>query len=326
MQYIGIDLAKSTFVAAFPQEKGYVTATYKNDLKGIETFLAQLNKTSHHCVLEATGNYGALLVQMLIASEIAVSVLNPKQTKHFACMMLAVTKTDKVDAQLIALYGSKMQPQPYKMPAESIQFLKQQKTLLAQLKKQLTMSSNLLESFNVLPKADDLALKTLKQHIAHLEEQITLLEEQMLSITEETYQELYKQISSIKGIGNRTALELIVATGGGNHFQNAKQFSKYIGLAPTYAHSGTSIRKKGHINRHGNPELRSLLYMASWSAIRFNTACKTFYERLKEKGKPGKVALIAVANKLIRQVFAIIRDNTSYVDGYLSKSRIKVNA
>ncbi|TSJ80940.1 MAG: transposase [Candidatus Cardinium sp.] len=145
----------------------------------------------------------------------------------------------------------------------------------------------------------------------------------MLSITQEHYKEIYKRISSIKGIGDRTTMELIVSTGGGKHFQSAKQFSKYVGLAPVYEHSGTSIRKKGYINRHGNPGLRSLLYMASWPAIRFNKACKAFYERLKERGKPSKVALIAVANKLIRQIFAIIRDNTFYVDGHLSK--LKVN-
>ncbi|WP_419241182.1 IS110 family transposase [Cardinium endosymbiont of Nabis limbatus] len=145
----------------------------------------------------------------------------------------------------------------------------------------------------------------------------------MLSITKENYNELYKQISSIKGIGDKTAMELIVSTGGGSHFQSAKQFSKYVGLAPIYEHSGSSVRKKGHINRHGNPQLRSLLYMSSWPAIRFNKSCKAFYERLKERGKPGKVALIAVANKLIRQVFAIMRGNTLYVDGYISK--LKVN-
>lgn len=68
--------------------------------------------------------------------------------------------------------------------------------------------------------------------------------------------------------------------------------------------------------------LRSLLYVASWSAIRFNKACKHFYERLKERGKPNKVALLAVANKLIRQVFAIMRDNTVYVDGHVSKLKV----
>lgn len=323
MKYIGIDIGKSSFVAAFPKDQGYTTSTYTNDRSGIQLFLRQLDKSSDQCFLEATGNYGTLLVAILLGAEVPVSVVNPRQIKHFAKVMHHITKTDKVDAQLIAVYGSKMEPKPYKIPSDSIQALKQQKTLLCQLKKQLTMSYNLLESFNVLPKTDDVALKILKENITSLEQQIAILEQQMLSITKENYNELYKQISSIKGIGHRTAMELIVSTGGGNHFQSAKQFSKYVGLAPIYEHSGSSVRKKGHINRHGNPQLRSLLYIASWSAIRFNTACKSFYERLKERGKPGKVALIAVANKLIRQVFAIMRDNTIYVDDHLSK--LKVN-
>ena len=276
-----------------------------------------------HCFLEATGHYGALLVEILLEADLSVSVINPKQIKHFAKVMNHITKTDKVDAGLISLYGSKMEPKPYKMPVASIQALKQQKTLLAHLKKQLTMCYNLLESFSVLPKTDDVALTMLKQNITYDEEQISVLEKQMFSITQATYQDLYKRISSIKGIGDRSTMELIVSTGGGNHFESAKQFSKYVGLAPIYEHSGSSVRKKGHINGDGNPQLRSLLYMASWSAIRFNKACKDFYERLKESGKPGKLALIAVANKLIRQVFAMMRGNSFYVDGHLSK--LKVN-
>ncbi|CCM10670.1 Pilin gene-inverting protein (plasmid) [Cardinium endosymbiont cEper1 of Encarsia pergandiella] len=319
MKYIGIDIAKSSFVAAFPKGKGYTTATYKNDPNGIAIFLSKLDKCLDHCVLEATGNYGCLLVKMLLEADLSVSVINPKQIKHFTKVVNHITKTDEVDAELISLYGSKMEPKPYKMPLASIQALKQQKTLFAQLKKQLTMCYNLLESFSVLPKPDTVSLTMVKQTISYLEEQIVILEQQMLSITQETYQDLYKRISSIKGIGDRTTMELIVSTGGGNHFESAKQFSKYVGLAPIYEHSGSSVRKKGHINRHGNPQLRSLLYIASWSAIRFNKSCKDFYERLKERGKPGKVALIAVANKLIRQVFAIMRDHTFYVDGHLSK-------
>ena len=323
MKYIGIDIAKSSFVAAFPKVKGYTTATYNNDRSGILTFLTKLDKCLDHCVLEATGNYGALLVEMLLEADLSVSVINPKQIKHFTKVVNHITKTDKVDAELISLYGSKMEPKPYKMPVASIRALKQQKTLLAQLKKQLTMSYNLLESFSVLPKTDDVALTMLKQNITYQEEQISVLEKQILSITQETYQNLYNRISSIKGIGDRTTMEIIVSTGVGNDFESAKQFSKYVGLAPIYEHSGSSVRKKGHINRHGNPQFRSLLYMASWSAIRFNKACKDFYERLKERGKPGKMALIAVANKLIRQVFAIMRNHTFYVDGHLSKLKAK---
>ncbi|UWW96962.1 MAG: IS110 family transposase [Candidatus Cardinium sp.] len=123
MKYIGIDIAKSSFVAACPQGEGYTTAIYTNDPDGIALFLAQLDKLFHHCVLEATGNYGALLVKMLLESEVSVSVVNPKQIKHFSRVMQYTTKTDKVDAKLIALYGSKMEPKPCTMPLESIQAL-----------------------------------------------------------------------------------------------------------------------------------------------------------------------------------------------------------
>ncbi|MCT4697362.1 IS110 family transposase [Candidatus Cardinium sp. TP] len=144
--------------------------------------MAQLDQSLHHCVLEATGNYGVLLVELLIAAELAVSVVNPRQIKYFVKAMHHITKTDKVDAQLIALYGAKMEPRSYQMPVASIQALKQQKTVLSQLKKQLTMSYNLLDSFSVLPKTDAVALKMTKQTIAYLKEQIVVLEQQMLSI------------------------------------------------------------------------------------------------------------------------------------------------
>lgn len=107
-----------------------------------------------------------------------------------------------------------------------------------------------------------------------------------------------------------------MATGGFEYFNSAKKFAKYIGVCPSYQQSGTSIKTKGIITRHGDPELRSLLYVASWSAIRYNTPCRELYERLKIKGKPSKAALMAVINKLLRQAFAVIISNTDYIDNY----------
>ncbi|MGI2298327.1 hypothetical protein ACRRVB_00655 [Candidatus Cardinium hertigii] len=73
MEYIGIDIAKSSFVAAFPKDQGYTTCTYKNDRIDIEIFLGQLDKSLHHCVLEASGKYGSLLVEMLLDSVVIKS-------------------------------------------------------------------------------------------------------------------------------------------------------------------------------------------------------------------------------------------------------------
>lgn len=256
---------------------------------------------------------------MLSDHKIAVSLLNPKQIKHFARMMLTVTKTDHVDAKLIALYGEKMQPPLFNMPTETIIVLKQKKVILRQLKKQSISLNNLKESFNVLPKVDIDSLKVLNKTAKFIEKQILDIEADLSNITKEVFGEQIKALTSIKGIVITLATSLIISTGAFAQFENSKQLSRYIGICPTYQQSGSSIKIKGAINRNGNSDLRAILYLASWSAIKYNTACKETYERLKANGKPSKIALIAVANKLVRQAFAICKAETLYIDGYTSK-------
>lgn len=103
MKFIGIDIAKNSFVAAYPQSSGYQTKSYSNDLKGVKKFIDSFLHEDYHYVLEATGNYCTLLLYMLSKQGIAVSLINPKQIKHFARMMLTVTKTDHADAKLIGI-------------------------------------------------------------------------------------------------------------------------------------------------------------------------------------------------------------------------------
>lgn len=321
MKFIGIDIAKDSFVAAYPSLSGYQTKSYSNDLKGVKRFIESIKNEPHHCVLEATGNYGTLLLYLLCKHQVAVSLVNPKQIKHFARMMMAVTKTDYVDAKLIALYGEKMRPGAYTMPSEAIILLKQKKVVLRQLKKQLTSLKNLKESFDFLPLLDQKSVQMLSKTTKFIEKQIVELETTLTEMANEEFGRQVKALTSIKGIGIKLATSLIISTGGFTQFENSKQLSRYIGICPTYQQSGSSINIKGSINRNGNSDLRSLLYIASWSAIRYNTRCKETYERLKLRGKPSKLALIAVANKLVRQAFAICKTDSLYIDGYLGSKK-----
>jgi transposase len=322
MKFIGIDIAKDTFVAAYPKLNGYKTQTFNNDLKGVKKFIGSITETGYHCVLEATGNYGTLLLYLLCNHNVAVSLVNPKQIKHFARMMMAVTKTDHVDAKLIAQYGEKMTPAIFKMPSDAIILMKQKRVVLRQLKKQLTSLTNLRGSFDVLPNTDKSSLSALNRTIKFVQKQILELQADLSNVANEQFSKQIKALTSIKGIGLTLATSLIISTGGFTQFENAKQLSRYIGICPTYQQSGTSINIKGTINRNGDSDLRSLLYIASWSAIRYNQACKESYQRLKAKGKPSKVALIAVANKLVRQAFAICKAESIYVNDYSYKLKI----
>ena len=317
MTCIGIDVSKDSFVAAYPKKSGYSTKTFLNTISGVRQFITSLPEDSH-CVMEATGNYSMLLLYLLQQANIIVSMENPQKIKHFARAMLSTTKTDEIDAKLIALYGEKMEPAPYKIPSESIIMLKQKRTVLRQLKKQLTMMVNLQHSLSVLPKQDPTAKVVTEQTIKHLRKQISKMEEEITNLSNKEFKRQMELLTSIKGIGENIASALILATGGFTYFSSAKQISRFLGLCPTYQQSGTSVNVKGHINRNGDTHLRSLMYVVAFSSIRSNTACKETYERLRSRGKSGRVAIIAIANKLIRQAFAVVTNNRHYIDGYVS--------
>ena len=318
MTYVGIDVSKATFVVAYSSAKAGKTKTFKNTTKGVHEFIQTLSVTEHHCVLEATGNYSALLVYLLSKAGITVSLENPLKIKNFARVMLSVNKTDETDARLIALYGERMQPSPYKLRSKSILILKQKRTVLRQLKKQLVATRNLKGSMEVLPLFDAKCKQTIEKTITFLEKQIKGMEEELASLAKDEYKKQMDLLTSIKGIGITLATALIVATGGFTYFDNAKQLTRYLGLSTTYQLSGTSVHVKGHINRNGDPGLRSQLYVAAFSSLRCNTECKACFDRLRSNGKPGKVAVIAVANKLIRQAFAVVTQGKPYVDGFKS--------
>ena len=317
MMYIGIDVSKNSFVAAYPTKSGYTTQTFKNDTKGVRQFIKSLPEESH-CVMEATGNYSMLLLYLLQQAGFPISMENPQKIKHFSRAMMSVTKTDEIDAKLIAMYGEKMNPAPYKIPSESILLLKQKRTVLRQLKKHLAATLNLQQSLAVLPKQDPTSKTTVEQTIKFLRKQISKMEEEITNLSNKEFKRQMDLLTSIKGIGNTLASALIVATGGFTYFTSAKQISRFLGLCPTYQQSGTSVNIKGHINRNGDTHLRGQLYVAAMASLRCNTTCKEMYDRLRANGKSGRVAIVAIANKLIRQAFAVVNNNQPYIDGYVS--------
>lgn len=319
MRYIGIDISKATFTVAYSSDKSAKVSEFKNTPIDIRKFMKTLPaKEECHLVMEATGPYSMTALYVLTKGGWTVSMENPLKVKNFAKAMLSVTKTDRADARLLALYGERMQPAPYKVPAESLMLLKQKRTVIRQFRKQLTANRNLIQSLEVLPIVDKGARHAVETIVVQLEKQLKHLENDLSDVTEKEFSKQLKLLTSIKGIGVALATSLIIATSGFSNFDNSKQLCRYLGLSPTYEQSGTSINRHGHINRNGDPYLRGMLFIAAMPASRFNAACKETYTRLRNNGKPGKVALIAVANKLVRQAFAVVRSGKVYEDGFVS--------
>lgn len=319
MRYIGIDISKATFMVAFPKEKGFRTKSFINNAAGIRSLIKELTPGEDHCVMEATGNYGVTPFYLLDKAGIAVSVINPRQSKNFARTLKIETKTDKGDACLLAEYGRTMKPQVSTMPAKTIILLKQRRTVLRQLRRQHAATSNVKHSLEALPFKDKSSINALNDILARLEKQIERLEKEIANLSTSEFKSQMEKLLTIKGIGITLAASLIITTGGFKDFDNAKQVSRYLGLCPTYQQSGTSIHVNGQISRSGDSYIRGQLYMAAMSAIRYNKACKECYERLTSNGKNGKLAMIAVCNKLVRQAFAVVKHDTPYIDGFVSE-------
>lgn len=302
---IGIDISKASFDVSFQKHQGdQVHFKFSNNRKGFNKFFKHID-TFDHCIMEASGPYYLFLAHYLYERGVNVSVVNPLQVKHFVRMRMTKAKTDKKDAQMIAQYGESERPDLWQPNEKAVTQLQLINSALEGLHKHVSMVINQLEAFNLVPEKDPEVINTLKSLLRSLKLKISKLEARAKKITKECFEQTNKLLQSIPGIGPKTATMLIAITNNFQKFSDSKKLSAYVGLAPRIYQSGTSINGKGHITKMGNRHMRKLLYLGAWTAKRYNKHCKEMYQRLKEKGKPEKVIKIAIANKLLRQAFAV---------------------
>ena len=174
-------------------------------------------------------------------------------------------------------------------------------------KKNVVQQKNVLHSLEPHPYPDEEAKAILKASIEYLEKRIKEMEKALYDLTAEDYEKQLRLLLTIKGIGRVTAIALIELTNGFKHFDNPKELANFIGIAPAYRQSGTSVRYGGQMTRSGDSTIRGLLYMCSLSAIRWNMPCQALYNRLKERKKASKIALVAVAHKLVLSIPKVVR-------------------
>ena len=309
---VGIDVSKLTLDVC---NDGNSVHRYANNAKGYRKIISTLQPNSW-CVMESTSTYGYRLADYLVHHSFKVSIVNPLSVKRYAQMTLSRTKTDKADAELIANYAKIADLPEYKPASDAINNLKQLQKVIEQLIKQRTSLKNQMEAMKQMPRPSKPAIKAIRKVTNVLEKEIKAIEQQMAQQAQQECPQAYEKALSVKGIGKRSATLLMTITHGFTQFDNPKKLSAYIGVCPRISQSGTSLNSKAHICKMGMANIRATLYMCSYSAIKYNTACKALFERLIAKGKPKKVALMAVVNKLIHQVFACVTKNEFYNNNY----------
>lgn len=308
-EFVGIDISKDTFDFYFEREGQAMQWHLQQTETDYETFI-KLIGTHRCCVLEATGNYHLRLANYLHRHHIELVVENPLKIKRYGQMRLQRAKTDKADAKLIFDYGQQIllhSRQTWQPASEEIHQLKQYDTLSRQLTKQMTALTNTYHAMQYLEGLDEEVGRILEATIHGIKKTLDELDKKMMKLIKESHHEAFDLITSVPGVGPKTAVMLLCLTDGFSRFDDVRKFLSYIGMSPRTYESGSSVKGKGHITKVGNGRMRSLLYLCSWTAKSCNPQCKALYEKLEKGGKPEKVIKVAIAHKLLRQVFGVMK-------------------
>jgi transposase len=310
--YIGVDVSKAMLdVYVLPARK-YMQ--FENNPKGIQKLMDKIKKFSNCLVvLESTGGYETPLTYALSEGGVDACVVNPRQIRDFAKAMGRLAKTDKIDAETIALFASKIEPKANVSINQAQCDLHRNNARRQQLIDMITMEKNRLD------KAAPEQRESIKRVLEVLEKELELVNEAQLSLisSDEDSSRKMEILKSVKGVGVVTATSLLAELPelGSLH---SKAIAALAGVAPFNRDSGT-LRGKRTIYG-GRASVRKALYMATLVATKFNPTIKAFYQRLCAVGKAKKTALIACMRKLLVCMNAMVKNNQIWVDKDLNEN------
>lgn len=305
----GIDVGKQGLDVSIAGAK---VKHYPNTDKGIERLIAALLKNKvTQAVCEATGGYEEALMDQLRTTDIIASRVHPPRVRQFARATGVMAKTDVMDAHVLVEFGMKFDvPATPALDANTLK-LRHLLTRRDQCVQMRVQEKNRLKQIRSAEMVEDI-----EAHIAYLTVHIKQLEAKCAELLDEddslaNRSALYQ---SVKGIGTLTAGAMLAHLPELGEF-SGKEMAALVGVAPWTRESG-QWKGKGSICG-GRPIVRRVLYTSALSAIRYNPDMKRFYLGLRRRGKPGKVALVAVMRKMLLLLNTIAHRDTPWVENYL---------
>lgn len=302
--YVGVDVSKSHLDVALAGAKAM---RFPNTASGMTRLMQQLACLGQpHVVCEATGSYTRLMARQLSGRSIAMSRINPRQVRDLARANGVLAKTDAIDAAQILRFAQLMQPQPdpaYDAHALELADLVRRRRQVVDI---IAMEKQRLEH----PEAERVKA-SITAHLGFLASQLAEMDQAIEShiAADAALTRRAELLISIPGIGKTTAAVLIAEMPELGSIGN-KQAAALAGVAPFNRDSGT-MRGQAHI-AGGRLSVRCALYMATLSAIRANPPLRDFYKRLRDQGKPGKLAIVAAMRKLITTANAVLTTDTPW--------------
>lgn len=309
---VGIDVAKAKLDVALRLPSGKwrnkVVANTSSGFKALVEWLGKQGVGTAHVCMEATGIYWEGVAEHLSDAGFAVSVVNPAQIKAHAGASGVRTKTDVVDAKLIADFCWRQVPAVWQAPSPAI------RTLRALVARREALVALRAEESNRLLVAHESVHDSIQKVLDHLGEQIARIEKQIKQDIDDdpTLREQRQLLESIPGLGKITIPTLLSRYGGPLRFEKAKQAVAFAGLDVAHRESGTSVRGRPRMSKTGPSKLRRALYMPAVVCMTHTAWGKAFTKRLLEAGKPKMLILGALMRKLVEMAYAILKSGKPF--------------
>lgn len=314
--FVGIDVSLKTLSVAWGRcAEGIGQAqVFRQTVSGYRALLGALQATG--CppervvvVLEATSTYWMQVAVLLCGAGYAVRVVNPKHAHHFMQGERQQTKTDAIDARLLARLGA-MQALPAWQPPSAVwEAVSQRLVERDQVVKLRQMVRNELHALQQRVQPDPAVVQRHQLLLADFQQQLAQIDGELKSLLQHSeWVDLLRVLCRIQGIGLLGAAWLLVITNGFTTCDSPEQLASYLGVVP---HRKDSGQRRGHqpLGTSGHARARRVLYQGSVSATRSNPPIRDHYQALLARGKPVKVARCAATRKLVHQAFAVVQQH-----------------
>ena len=319
MNCIGIDVSsKELVVVVSVKGKTRKARTYENTAPGHQSIiqlLLKLKGESRVCI-EATGIYHFdLAVALSRTDEVEVMVINPKASHNFTKVLMKRSKTDAIDAEVLAIYCERMPFEAWERPSDEAITLKAISRRIAALTKLKAQTKNQLHALISTKETPEIVVEQTEELIEILEKQIAAHRDAGLNLIQEHshLEEAFTLITSIKGIAEASGIQILAELIVLPQDMTARQWVAFSGLDPRQFESGTSVAKRPRISKAGNKYLRQALYMPALVASTHEPRIKGYYQHIiNDNGLKPMQALCAVMRKLLHAIHGMLKTRKSF--------------
>lgn len=317
--YLGIDVSKDHLDACLRLGGGRKEKTRKrrfaNSPKGHQVLVQWIGEEPARVCLEASGRYSIdVAVALCEAEGIELMVVNPRAARQFAEASMRRSKTDELDAEVLADYAERMPFAAWEPPEAVSVELRAITRRIQALTVERSREKNRLHAEEASRTASPVVTNDIEVNMRHLTRRIDELTRQALGLLGESemLENAFAHVTSIRGVGQKSAILLLGELAMLPSDMSVREWVAFAGLDPKKHRSGTSVEQRERISKVGNARIRRALYMPALVAVQHEPQVKAFYEKLIGKGKKPRVALVAVMRKLLHAIYGMLKHDGDF--------------